>query len=118
MVSAALSAYRRRFQLLTVVVSIAILSLSLVGCAGVVGTNNGQTNSPTPSPTAVAITNVQASGSTPSSVQMSWVTNVPATSAIDYGTTAAYGASTPVDSSMVTNHQMALTNLAEGTTYH
>ena len=118
MVSAALSAYRRRFQLLTVVLSIAILSLSLVGCAGVVGPSNGQTNSPTPSPTAVAITNVQASAATSTSVQVSWVTNVPATSAIDYGTTAAYGASTPVDSSMVTNHQMALTNLAAGTTYH
>jgi len=49
---------------------------------------------------------------------MSWVTNVPATSAIDYGTTAAYGASTPVDGAMVTNHQMALTNLPAGTTYH
>jgi chitinase len=118
MVSAILSAYRRRFQLLTVVLSIAILSLSLVGCAGVVGPSNGQTNSPTPSPTAVAITNVQASAATSTSVQVSWVTNVPATSAIDYGTTAAYGASTPVDSSMVTNHQMALTNLAAGTTYH
>ena len=49
---------------------------------------------------------------------MSWATNLPATSAIDYGTTASYGASTPVDPTMVTTHQMAITNLSAATTYH
>ena len=62
--------------------------------------------------------NVQASAATSSSVQMSWATNLPATSAIDYGTTASYGASTPVDPTMVTTHQMAITNLSAATTYH
>jgi hypothetical protein len=117
MASAALPANRRRFQLLTVVLGITILSLGLVGCAGVVSTTGAKTD-PGPSPTAVAITNVQASGATSSSVQMSWVTNVPATSAIDYGTSVAYGANTPVDASMVMNHRMALTNLSASTTYH
>jgi hypothetical protein len=114
MVSAALSADRSRFRLLTVILSITLLSFALVGCAGVVNPSNG----PTPTPTDVAITSVQASGVTASSVQLSWATNVPATSAIDYGTTAAYGASTPVDPSMVMNHQMAVTKLAAATTYH
>jgi Bacterial Ig domain/Carboxypeptidase regulatory-like domain len=113
MVSAARSANGRRLQLLTVVLGITILSLGLVGCAGVVS-RTGDPGSPTP----VAITNVQTSGATSSSVQMSWVTNVPATSAIDYGTSVAYGANTPVDASMVMNHQMALTKLSPSTTYH
>jgi len=126
MLSAALSARRRGFLLLAVVLSTTLLSLGLVGCAGVVSGNSGQN---TPPPTPLVITNVQysagvtqvapvASAATTSSVRVSWVTNIPATSAIEYGTTAAYGASTPVDSSMVTNHQMALANLAAGTTYH
>jgi hypothetical protein len=125
MLSAALSASRRGFLLLAVVLTTTLLSLGLVGCAGVVSGNGGQNNLPTP----LVIMNVQisagitqaapvASGATTSSVRVSWVTNIPATSEIEYGTTAAYGATTPVDGSMVTNHQMALTNLAPGTTYH
>src|SRR3984957_14896359 len=114
MVLAARSANRLRFQLLTVLLTTTILSLGLAGCAGVVSPSSGQ-NTPA---TALAILSVQASAATTSTVQMSWATNVPATSAIDYGTTATYGASTPVNPAMVTTHQMALTSLAAATTYH
>jgi hypothetical protein len=116
MLSAALSASRRGFLLLTAVLSLTILSLGLAGCAGVVSPSSGQ--STTPPPTGLAISNVQASGATTSSVQLSWATNLPATSAIDYGPTSSYGVSTPVNTSMVTTHQMALASLAAGTTYH
>ena len=116
MLVAALSASRRGFLLLTVVLSFAILSLGLSGCAGVVSPSTSQTS--TPSPTGLAISNVQVSSATASSVQLSWATNQPATSAIHYGTTSAYGISTAVNSSMVTNHQMGLTGLKSGTTYH
>ena len=51
-------------------------------------------------------------------MQLSWATNIPATSAINYGTTPSYGASTPVNTSMVMSHQMALAGLTAGTTYH
>src|SRR5580692_3625530 len=117
MVLAARSANRLSFQLLTVLLTITILSLGLAGCAGVVSPSSGQTTPTTPA-TALTILSVQASAATTSSVQMSWATNVPATSAIDYGTTASYGASTPVNPTMVTTHQMALTSLAAATTYH
>ena len=49
---------------------------------------------------------------------MSWSTNIAANSAIDYGTSASYGASTPANNGMVTSHQMAVTGLANGTLYH
>src|SRR5205814_9698042 len=47
-----------------------------------------------------------------------WTTNVPANSSIDYGTTTAYGNSTPVDPTMVTSHQVTISGLAAGTTYY
>jgi hypothetical protein len=49
---------------------------------------------------------------------VNWSTNIAANSAIDYGTSASYGASTPANNSMVTSHQMAVTGLATGTVYH
>jgi hypothetical protein len=116
MLAAAFSASRRSLFLLVGLAGTIVLSLGLSGCAGVVGTTNAGTSS-TPSGT-LSISNIQASGATSSSVQLSWATNQPSTSAIVYGTTTGYGESTPVSSTMVTTHQMALGNLAQGTTYH
>ena len=116
MLSAAPSASRRGLLLPTVVLTITLVSLVIAGCAGVVSPSSGQT--PPPTPAGLAISNIQASAMTASSAQLSWATNVPATSSIDYGTTPSYGVSTPVNPSMVTTHQVALTSLAAGTTYH
>src|ERR1700687_1624943 len=85
------------------------------GCAGLVSGNS--TSSPPP-PSTLDITNVQAPSDTTSSSQIVWTTNVAADSAVDYGTTASYGASTLVDSTMVTSHQMTVSGLAAGTTYY
>src|SRR5579863_4663972 len=116
MLTAAFSASRRSLFLLIALAGTIVLSLGLNGCAGVVSTTNAGTSS-NPSGN-LSISNVQASGATSSSVQLSWATNQPATSAIVYGTTTAYGVSTPVSNTMVTAHQMTLGNLAQGTTYH
>jgi hypothetical protein len=93
---------------------ISILSLGLAGCSGVVSGNGGGSGTPSP----LAITNVQASTPTTAGFQVSWSTNVAANSDIDYGTSASYGTSTPVNSAMVTSHQAALTSLKSGTLYH
>src|SRR5216684_1148065 len=95
-------------------VSVMILSSAaafLSGCTGLVSGANT-------SPSTLIITNVQTGSVTTSSSQVVWTTNVPANSSIDYGTTTAYGNSTPVDSAMVTSHQMTLSGLAAGTTYY
>src|ERR1700722_17158484 len=116
MLRAAFSASRRSPFSLIALAGLVALSLGLSGCAGVVSTSGGQgTTDPTGS---LAISNVQASGATNSSVQLSWATNEPATSAIDYGPTAVYGATTPVSSTMGTAHQMGLSGLAQAPTYH
>jgi hypothetical protein len=95
-----------------------MLSFGFAGCAGVVSPSGATPTPPTPTPSSLTISNVQASGATSSSVQLVWATNVASTSAIDYGTTPSYGTSTPVNTTMVTAHQMGISSLAAGTTYH
>src|SRR5467141_2927702 len=94
-----------------------ILSCSaafLSGCAGLVSSANSTGNPPS----TLVITNVQTGSVTTASSQVIWTTNIPANSSVDYGTTIAYGNSTPVDSAMVTSHQVTLSGLAAGTTYY
>ena len=91
--------------------------LSASGCAGVVSGNGETSNQPTPQE-AVKITSVQATAPTPSGFQVGWLTNVLADSQIDFGTSSAYGSSTPLNSTTVTVHRLTLSGLATGTLYH
>jgi len=99
--------------MLLVVVALAPLLL-LNGCAGLVS-DSSSTNPP---PSTLSITNVRTASTTTSTSQIVWTTNVPADSAVAYGTTSSYGTSTPVDSTMVTSHQVSLSGLSAGTTYY
>ena len=91
--------------------------LLITGCAGVVSGNGGPGNQPTPQG-AVTITSVQATAPTSSGFEVGWLTNVPANSQIDYGTSAAYGSSTPLSTTSVTVHRVSLSGLAMSTLYH
>src|SRR5260370_34200373 len=91
-----------------------LVSFGFVGFSGLVAWDNGNRR---PSSTLV-ITNVQNGSVTTSSSQVVWTTNVPADSSVYFGTTTAYGTSTPVNSGMVPSHQMTLSGLAAGTTYY
>src|SRR5438876_7944808 len=88
----------------------------LGGCTGLVSGASSSGN--TPPPSTLVISNIQTATTTTSSSQIVWATNVPANSSVDYGTTTAYGNSTPVDSTMVTSHQVTISGLAAGTTYY
>jgi hypothetical protein len=88
-----------------------IASFGFAGCSGLVAGNSAP-------PSTLVITNIQSGSVTTSSSQVVWTTNVPANSSVDYGTTTTYGNSTPVDSTMVTSHQVTLSGLAAGTTYY
>jgi hypothetical protein len=97
-------------------VGVLILSSSAVflsGCTGLVSS----ANTTPPPPVTLGITNVQTGSVTTTSFQVVWTTSVPADSSVDYGTTPAYGFSTPIDSTMVTSHQVTVSGLAAGTTY-
>ena len=99
--------------------SLIFLSAILItsGCVGVVSGNGGPGNQPTPQG-AVTISNIEATAPTSSGFQVGWLTNVPADSQIDYGTSAAYGSTTPLSTTAVTVHHVTLSSLTTGTLYH
>jgi len=66
---------------------------------------------------APVISNVAVPGGGSGSMTVTWTTDQPATSQVNYGTTTGYGSSSPLDTTLVTAHSVTLTGLAFGTTY-
>ncbi len=64
------------------------------------------------------ISGISVGNVTGSAITVSWNTDVPADSQINYGTTTAYGSSTPLDASLVTSHSQTISGLTAGTTYN
>ena len=71
-----------------------------------------------PDTTAPAISNVAASGITDSGATLTWATNEPATTQLEYGTSASLGSLSPKDSTLVVSHSVTLAGLSPNTTYH
>ena len=67
--------------------------------------------------TPPTISNVQVIDITETSATITWTTDEPADSTVEYGTTTSYG-STEYDPTLVTSHSITLTGLSPGTTYH
>jgi outer membrane lipoprotein-sorting protein len=55
---------------------------------------------------------------TETSAVITWTTNQPATSQVEYGLTTSYGSTTTLDEDLVTSHSVSLSDLDAGTTYH
>jgi chitodextrinase len=76
----------------------------------------------TPAPpqdtTAPVISAITTSNLTPSSVQIGWNTDESASGYVAYGTTASYGLTSPVDSTLKTSRTIALSTLKRNTTYN
>src|SRR2546430_7487568 len=83
------------------------------GCVGLVSGSNGGG-----SPTTLTISNAVTANATPTSIGIDWQTSAPANSQVEYGTTTNYGSTTPIDSTMVTSHQLTVSGLNPGATYH
>ena len=64
-----------------------------------------------------AIASVSAGGISDTSATITWTTDEPATSQVEYGTTTSYGTSTHVDSTLTTAHRMDLSGLTPGAAY-
>ncbi|HLM84182.1 MAG TPA: fibronectin type III domain-containing protein, partial [Candidatus Bathyarchaeia archaeon] len=64
------------------------------------------------------ISSVSAKTLSLSSVVVTWKTDKPATSQVEYGTTTSYGNSTSLDSNLVTSHSQDLTGLSKNIRYH
>jgi len=76
------------------------------------------TTSATADTTAPVISAVNTSGTTQSSVTITWTTNEAATSQVMYGATTSYGSTTTPDTNLVTSHIVVLSGLSASTTYH
>ena len=70
-----------------------------------------------PSTTPLTISSVAAGNITDTSAIITWITNEPATSLVNYGNTTALG-STASDGTLVTDHSITLTNLTPATLYY
>ncbi len=70
-----------------------------------------------PPPTPPVISNILVINITDTSAIVTWQTNIPANSLVEFGTTIAYGSSAG-SPAMVTNHSVPLTGLTPLTTYH
>ena len=71
-----------------------------------------------PDTTAPSIANVSAENITEITATISWTSDEPATSQVEYGKTTAYGLTTPLDSELVTSHSVSVTGLDPDSTYH
>jgi glucose/arabinose dehydrogenase len=72
---------------------------------------------PTADTTPPVISNVSAAP-TSNTVTVTWTTDEPADSRVEYGATSAYGSFTPLDGTRVTSHSQSVTGLTPGATYH
>jgi len=73
-------------------------------------------------PSTVAVTGPVISQPTasakPTSVTISWTTNKPGDTQVEYGTATTYGGLTTLDSRLVTSHSQVIKGLARQTLYH
>gem|GEM_PF-5096891 len=65
----------------------------------------------------LVISAVSAGSVTSSGAIINWMTNSPATSQVNYGTTTSYNLSSGLNSTLVTSHSVTLTNLSASTIY-
>ena len=64
------------------------------------------------------ISGISVSGITTTSANISWTTDVPSTTQVEYGITTAYGTLTTLNSTLSASHSQALAGLTLGTLFH
>ncbi|MDR3643036.1 MAG: fibronectin type III domain-containing protein [Candidatus Doudnabacteria bacterium] len=72
----------------------------------------------TAAPPAPVISAIVVSSITQTGATVTWTTDVPSDSQVDYGPTNTYGSSSVLNSSLVTSHSVTLSGLSAGTLYH
>ncbi len=88
--------------------------------AGNVAVSGNQTftTAATPDTTGPTISNLAAGNMTQTSAVITWSTNEPSTSGVEYGLTTAYGQQSPLNATLVSSHSQTLSGLTAGATYH
>lgn len=68
--------------------------------------------------TAPVISAISSTTPSASSMVVTWTTDEPSDSQVNYGTTSSYGATTTLDSTLTTSHSITISGLVAGTTYN
>ncbi len=68
--------------------------------------------------TSPAVSEISVSDTSALTATISWATNEPSTSQVEYGTTAVYGLSSLLDTNLLTGHSVSLSGLTSSTTHH
>lgn len=89
---------------LSILITIIILLLVAVGC------DNNDTIPP-------SITNISAQDISGTTATITWITDEPATSSVEFGEPTDYGSSTPLDENPLLAHSVSLSGLEPDTTY-
>jgi len=76
------------------------------------------TATPTPDKTPPSVSGVSVSDITETTVLITWLTDEPATSQVEYGPSPGYGIATSMDERLVNSHAISLTGLEASTEYH
>jgi outer membrane lipoprotein-sorting protein len=101
---------------------VAILAVTVGEDGLITGAELGQFQATTgegPGKVAISVIyGISAQSITETSTVITWTTNEPATSQVEYGLTTNYGSTTTLDENLVTSHSVSLSDLAAGTTYH
>ncbi len=63
------------------------------------------------------ISDVSAAAATDTAT-ITWTTDEPGSSQVEYGPTSSYGSTTPLDAALMTSHSVTLTGLSANTVYH
>jgi GH18 family chitinase len=92
----------------------AVLSHNIAG----VLTTSADSTFTTVSTAAPVVSAVNASSIGSSSATVAWITNEASESQVKYGLTTAYAASTTLNATLTSNHNVALSGLTAGTLYH
>ncbi len=94
-----------------------LLAAGSFNCGGG-NSSNGNNSQTTTVPTSLSISAVSAENVSQNSAAITWTTNVPSSSQVEYGTSTLYGSQTTLDSSPVTSHSLTVSGLTAGTVYH
>ena len=84
-----------------------------VGKSSVSVSIQGTAPAQTPVISNVSVTNITATGAT-----ISWTTDIPTETQVDYGTTVSYGDTSPLERTLSTSHSVTLAGLSRKTIYH
>ncbi|MCG3111081.1 MAG: fibronectin type III domain-containing protein [Candidatus Manganitrophus sp. SB1] len=94
-----------------------VLSKDAAGNLATSGDNTFTTPAP-PDTTAPTLTTIAAGNLTSNGVTITWTSNEPADTQVQFGTTTSYGSTTSLNGAMTTSHSQNLTGLLASTTYH